>query len=112
MRYCEISKEMSSLYFGLAVFCLFEARILEFDTQPLPLNSCGLYNVHCTLNIATNSVTLVLTAKYIKPKKIQRRHLFADLTISHLWIYGYLHTAKRYTKKPRQQSWALEAMKR
>ncbi len=25
MRYCEISKEMLSLYFGLAVFCLCEA---------------------------------------------------------------------------------------
>jgi hypothetical protein len=38
LRYCEIRKEMSSLYFGLAVFCLFEARIPEFDTQP-PLHA-------------------------------------------------------------------------
>ncbi len=29
---CEISKEMSSLYFGLVVFCLFEARVPESDT--------------------------------------------------------------------------------
>ncbi len=36
MRYCEISQKMSSLYFGLAVFCQFEARSPEFDTQPLP----------------------------------------------------------------------------
>ncbi len=35
MRYCEISKEMSSLYFELAVFRLFEARVQEFDTRPL-----------------------------------------------------------------------------
>jgi hypothetical protein len=27
MKYCEISKEMSSLYFGLAVFCLFETSV-------------------------------------------------------------------------------------
>jgi hypothetical protein len=36
MRYYEISKEMSSLYFGLAVFCLFEARVPEFDIQTAP----------------------------------------------------------------------------
>jgi hypothetical protein len=30
---CEISKEMSSLYFRLAVLCLFEARVPEFGTQ-------------------------------------------------------------------------------
>jgi hypothetical protein len=47
MRYCEISKEMSSLYFGLAVFCLFEPRVPEFYTQPLPPSSCGLKSVHC-----------------------------------------------------------------
>jgi hypothetical protein len=34
MRYCQIGKEMSSLYFGLPVFCLLEGRVLEFDTQP------------------------------------------------------------------------------
>jgi hypothetical protein len=43
MRYFDISKEMSSLYFGLALFCLFEARVLEFDTLPLPPTSCRLY---------------------------------------------------------------------
>jgi hypothetical protein len=36
MRYCEISTEILSLYFGLAVFRLFEARVPEFNTQPLP----------------------------------------------------------------------------
>jgi hypothetical protein len=46
MRYCEISKEMS-LYFGLTVFCLFEAEITEFDTQPLPSPvQCTLYTEH------------------------------------------------------------------
>jgi hypothetical protein len=29
--YCEISKEPSSLYFGLHVICQFEARVREFD---------------------------------------------------------------------------------
>jgi hypothetical protein len=28
--YYQISKEKSSLYFGLDVFCIFEARVLEF----------------------------------------------------------------------------------
>jgi hypothetical protein len=46
MRYCEISKDMSSWYFGLAAFCLYEDRVPEVDTQPLPL----LYSVHCTLS--------------------------------------------------------------
>ncbi len=31
LRYSQISKEMSSLYFGLKIFCQFEARVLEFD---------------------------------------------------------------------------------
>jgi hypothetical protein len=31
MRYYEISKAMSSLYFGLDVFCQLEARVPEFD---------------------------------------------------------------------------------
>ncbi len=29
MRYCEIRKEMVLLYFGLDVFCQFEARFIE-----------------------------------------------------------------------------------
>jgi hypothetical protein len=55
MKYCEI-KEMSSLYFGLAVFCLLEARTPEFDPQPLhpPPRTA----VDCTLNTASNSGTL------------------------------------------------------
>ncbi len=52
MRYCEISTEMPSLCFGFAVFWILEARVLEFDMQPLPPNSCGLYSVHSTLNTA------------------------------------------------------------
>jgi hypothetical protein len=31
MRCCQISKEMSSSYFGLDVFCVFKAGVLEFD---------------------------------------------------------------------------------
>jgi hypothetical protein len=59
MRYCEISKEMSSLYFGLAVFCLFGTQVVEFFCHAaLPPNSCGLYSVHCTLSTASNSGTL------------------------------------------------------
>jgi hypothetical protein len=58
MRYSEISKEMSSLYFVHAVSCLFEeATVPEFDTQRLPPASCGLYSVHSTLNSASYSGT-------------------------------------------------------
>ncbi len=41
MRYCEIGKEMSSLHFGLDVFCQFEARVPEFDKHTV-------YSGHCT----------------------------------------------------------------
>jgi hypothetical protein len=40
IRYSEIRKEMSSLYFGLDGFCQFEAIVLEFD---------AVFSVHCTL---------------------------------------------------------------
>jgi hypothetical protein len=40
MGYCEISKEMSSLNFGLTVFCQFEARVPVFD---------AVFSVQCTL---------------------------------------------------------------
>ncbi len=33
MRYCEVSKEMSS-EFGLDVFCKFEAQVPESDQSP------------------------------------------------------------------------------
>jgi hypothetical protein len=51
MRYCEISKEMSSKYFGVPLFCFFEATDPEFDTQPLPpiTVDCTKYTVHWTL---------------------------------------------------------------
>ncbi len=39
----------SALYFGLAVFCLFETRVQ--NVTPI------LYNVHCTQNTASNSGT-------------------------------------------------------
>jgi hypothetical protein len=80
MRYCEISKEMSSLYFGLAIFCLFEARVSEFDTQPPP-PPC---TVHCTHGVRFWHSSFKL-AEYIKTE-IQRRHLLADLIIPHLWL--------------------------
>ncbi len=48
MRYSEISIEMSSLYFGLAVFCLFEARVPKLTRNPYPPTAvdCTVYNVH------------------------------------------------------------------
>ncbi len=86
MRYCEISKEMSSLYFGLAVFCLFEASVPEFDTQPLLPKSCGLCTVYTYTEYCVKfRVSSFQLAEYIKPK-IQRRHLVADRTIPHLWV--------------------------
>jgi hypothetical protein len=54
----QISKEMP-LYFTLAVFCLFEARVPELDTQPLPPPpQLWMYSVHCILNSATYSGNL------------------------------------------------------
>jgi hypothetical protein len=63
MRYCEISKQMSSLYFGLAVFCLFEARVPEFDI-PRPTVEYTLYTEHC-VKFWDSSFKL---SEYIKPK--------------------------------------------
>jgi hypothetical protein len=40
MRYREINKEMSSLYFGLDVFCQFDAKVPELD---------AVFSVECTL---------------------------------------------------------------
>ncbi len=76
MRYCLISKEMSSLYFGLAVFCLFEARVPEFDKQPFLPATVEVY----TAQFWDSSFEL---AEYIM-SKIQGRHLLADVAISHL----------------------------
>ncbi len=58
MKYYEINIEVLSSLFGLAVSCLFEARVPEFETQPLPPpppSSCWLYSVHYLLNIASNT---------------------------------------------------------
>jgi hypothetical protein len=60
MIYSKISKEMLSLYFELDVFCLFEARVPEFDPQPLPL-AVEMFSVQCRLNTATNHVTTEYT---------------------------------------------------
>jgi hypothetical protein len=40
MSYCKISKAMSTLYFGLDVFCPFEARVPEYY---------AVVSVRCTL---------------------------------------------------------------
>ncbi len=68
MRYCEFSKEMSSLYCGLDVFCQFYASI-PFD---------ALFSVHCTLRggeggrgCVSNSGTLVLFRQNTAGPKIQ-----------------------------------------
>ncbi len=45
---------MSSLYFELAVFCLFEATAWKFDTKPLPLK----YWCSCGMNATSNSGAL------------------------------------------------------
>jgi hypothetical protein len=84
MRYCEISGEISSLSDGLAVICLFEARFLEFDKQPLPPNSCGLYSVHCSLSTVSNSGTLASNWQNTSGLKYNEDISFADLTIPHL----------------------------
>ncbi len=53
LRCCEISKEMSLLYFGLAECSLFEARVLEFwhapPPPPPPAVDCTVYTAHWTL---------------------------------------------------------------
>jgi hypothetical protein len=89
MRYCEISKEMSSLCFVLVIFCLFEAGVPEFDMQPLPPSSCGLYRVHCTRNTASNSWTLASNW----------RHLCADLQYLISDTYAYAETIERWSQK-------------
>ncbi len=95
MRNCEISKEMSSLYFGLATFGLLEARLPEFDSQHHNPNSCGLFSVHCMLYTASNSGTLNFElAEYIKPK-IQWRHILSHLRIPHLCCTCYSMDLKK-----------------
>jgi hypothetical protein len=42
MRYCEICKNMSLLYFGFDLLCQFEARVPEFDAE-LSVQ-CALYS--------------------------------------------------------------------
>jgi hypothetical protein len=51
LRYCEISKEMSSLCLVLVIFCLFEAGVPEFDMQPCHPTAVGCteYTVHGTM---------------------------------------------------------------
>ncbi len=52
MRYCEISKEMSSLYLRPAV--LFCSAYLRLESQNLTHNPSPPYSVHCTLYTASN----------------------------------------------------------
>ncbi len=77
------------MYFGLDVFCLFEARVPERDTQPLPPTAVDVYSTYTVyaeqcFKVWVSSFEL---AEYVKPK-IQRRHLIADQRIHisyHLW---------------------------
>ncbi len=66
-RWYAVSKEISSLHFGLPVFCLFEAGGPEFDTEPLPLKSEAAVEVYTTLwpplgriHLAQNTTTTYL----------------------------------------------------
>ncbi len=106
MRYREISKEMSSLNFGLHVFCQFEARVPEFDTQPLPRKSCGctVYTQHWSLcqiptgsgriHLAQNTTTASLCwshntssmhKNYFNPMSIEKK-----VCVQHIYILGKL----------------------
>jgi hypothetical protein len=52
MRYCEISKEMSSLYLGLAVFCILRLESQNLTRNPWPptVVDCAMYTVHWTMS--------------------------------------------------------------
>jgi hypothetical protein len=66
------------------VRCFLSLRLGSWNLtrKHFPPDSCTLCTAHCTLR---HILGLQLrTAEYIKPK-VQRRHLFADLTIPHLW---------------------------
>ncbi len=88
MRYCEIRKEMSSLFCILNLLYFAYLR-LEFQTMirircPPTAVDCTVYIVHCILGQILELYSSFQLAEYIKPK-IQRQHLFADLTIPHVW---------------------------
>ncbi len=71
---------------GLLYSAYFGARVLNLTRNPCPSTAvgCTVYTEHC-VNFWDSSFKLV---RYIKPN-IQRRHLFADLPISHLWVLSY-----------------------
>jgi hypothetical protein len=79
MIYCRISKEMSSLYFGLHVFCLFEARAAEFDV----VYTYTVAPVYIRVRSFLFNPGLEPPIDRINKPKVQLRH---DLTIYHLWI--------------------------
>jgi hypothetical protein len=93
MRYCEISKEMSLLYFGLAVFCPFEARDPEFDKQPLPP---PIYCLNRTLNTASNFGTLASNWQNTSNTKYNRdiSLLIQEYFVSHphLWLVQFFRS--------------------
>jgi hypothetical protein len=67
---------MSSLYFGLDVFCQFEARVPEFD---------AVYSVHCTQYTSTAIGEEILRVKfYDSSLKLGRTHLARDTTTTRL----------------------------
>jgi hypothetical protein len=78
MSYAKISKEMYSMYFGLDVFCQFEARVPEFDT---------VFVVQCTLYIGGEGLHVRFwdsNRQNTASPKYNDMYLFADLTIPHL----------------------------
>ncbi len=73
------SKQMSSLYYGLDVFCLFQARVLQIGAEPLLLKCLGSCGRAHHGKFRGSSLEY---AEYIEPKK-QRRRIFAALTMYH-----------------------------
>ncbi len=80
-----LAKKCRHCNLGWLLFCLFEARSQNLTSNPSP-PPCRVYTVHCTLNTASNSGTLASNWQNTSsPKYVQRRRLFADLRITHLW---------------------------
>ncbi len=88
---------MSSLYFGLAVFCLLEAGVPEFTRTPPPPSSVDVQSVHCI-----NSGTLSSNGRTHEAPKIQQWHLFADLAKSHLWYLASTNSTSHGIKEYRE----------
>ncbi len=79
MRYCEISKEMSLLYFGLDVFCQFEARVPEFDQRSV----CSVY---CTEGGGVGGVAYQILG--LQPQMDRLQLAQNTMTTSLFWSYN------------------------